>query len=192
MDVSNNLAEAPSWSAQVAVAAARLEAPGKIAIACIFLCWFLLDTLVVTLGSLQHGVRFYDMSAVIADPSRMFFGFQGWGHRTAFGLLCVFCLAAPVLPHFRQARPLWLMYLAPLALMGICGALLLWRTSGQFIAAPSDAGGIGGNLVQFANGLVHHGSTLVSRHISIGVGGYLAFVACLVLALRGIRRYRSP
>jgi hypothetical protein len=192
MDVSNNLVEAPSWSSQVAAAAARLEAPGKIAIACIFLCWFLLDTLVVTLGSLQHGVRFYDMSAVIADPSRMFFGFHGWTHRAAFGVLCLVCLAAPVLPHFRQTRMLWLMYLAPLALMGICAALLLWRTSGQFIAAPSDAGGIGGNLVQFANGLVHHGSALVSRHISIGVGGYLAFVASLVLALRGIRRYRSP
>jgi hypothetical protein len=192
MEVSNNLVEAPSWSAQVAAAGARLEAPAKIAIACIFLCWFLLDTLVITLGSLQHGVRFYDMSAVIADPARMFFGFHGWGHRAAFGLLCLVCLAAPLLPHFRQARMLWLAYLAPLALMGICGALLLWRTSGEFIAAPGDAGGIAGNLVQFANGLVHHGSSLVSRHISVGVGGYLALVACLVLALRGIRRYRSP
>jgi hypothetical protein len=191
MDVSNNLAEPPSWSAKVAAAAAQIEAPGKIAIAAIFLCWFLLDTLVVTLGSLQHGVRFYDMSALIADPSRMFFGFQGWAHRAAFGLLCIVCLAAPILPHFRQGRMLWLVYLAPLALMGVCGALLVWRTSGQFIAAPSDASGIGGNLVQFANGLVHHGSTLISRHISIGVAGYLAFVASLVLALRGIRQYRG-
>src|ERR1700754_545668 len=98
------------------------DAASKIAILCIFASWFFLDTLVATLGSLQHGVRFFDMSAVIADPSRMFFGFSGWQHRAGFGLLCLACLAAPILPHLRSARALWLTYLAPLVLMGICAA----------------------------------------------------------------------
>jgi hypothetical protein len=39
---------------------------------------------------------------------------------------------------------------------------------------------------------VQRGSDLVSRHVSIGVGGYLALIACIVLALRGIRRFRNP
>jgi hypothetical protein len=169
----------------------QIGTAGKVAIACIFLSWFLLDTLVVTLGALQHGVRFFDMSAVIADPSRMFFGFHGWAHRVGFAVVCVACLAAPVLPHWRREKILWLSYLAPITLMAICGALLSWRTSGEFIAAPNDVGRIGGNLVQFANDLVHHGSTLITRHVSIGVGGYLAFAASLVLALHGIHRLRG-
>lgn len=169
----------------------RIEAASKIAIGCIFLSWFFLDTLVVTLGSLQHGVRFFDMSAVIADPSRIFFGFSGWAHRAGFGLLCVACLGAPILPHLRRGKALWLAYSAPLALMAICAALLFWRTAGQFVAAPIDKSRIAGSVAQFANDLVHHSSTQIMRHVSIGIGGYLAVVACLVLALRGVRQFRS-
>ena len=167
----------------------RIDAAGKIAIVCIFLSWFFLDTLIVTLGSLQHGVRFFDMSSVIGDPSRMFFGFRGWAHRAAFGLLCLACLGAPILPHLRPARALWLAYLAPLVLMGICAALLFSRTSGQFVAAPIDSAQIAGSVAQFANDLVHH-SSLMMRHVSVGIGGYLGMVASLVLALRGIRHFR--
>jgi hypothetical protein len=168
----------------------RIAAVSKIAIVCIFLSWFFLDTLIVALGSLQHGVRFFDMSAVIADPSRMFFGFSGWAHRAGFGLLCLACLGAPLAPHLRPGRALWLAYLAPLALMGICAALLFWRTSGQFVAAPIDSAQIAGSVAQFANDLVHH-SSLMTRHVSVGVGGYLGFIASVVLALRGIRYFRA-
>jgi hypothetical protein len=166
------------------------EAVSKIAIVCIFVSWFFLDTLVASLGSLQHAVRFFDMSAVIADPSRIFFGFSGWAHRLGFGALCLACLVAPILPYMRTARALWLTHLAPLALMGICAALLLWRTSGQFVAAPTDSGAIAGTVAQLANNLVHHSSARIMRHVSIGIGGYLALFASLVLALRGARQVR--
>jgi len=86
---------------------------------------------------------------------------------------------------------LWLSYIAPLALMVICAVLLFARTSGEFIAAPGNTGRVGGNVIQFANDLVHHGGDLVARHVSLGVGAYLALVASIVLALRGIRRFRS-
>jgi len=190
MELSSNLAEQP-FGARLASAASRVEMAGKIAIIGIFVGWFFLDTLVVTLGSLQHGVRFFDMSAVIADPSRMFFGFTGWAHRAAFGVLCLACVAAPILAHLRRGRALWFTYLAPLALMGICTVLLFWRTSGQFVAAPNDAEHMAGTVVQFANDLVHHSSTRMTRHVSIGVGGYLALLASLLLALRGARQFRG-
>jgi hypothetical protein len=190
MDVSSHLAE-PPFSARLAAAASHVEVASKIAIACILLSWFFLDTLVVTLGSLQHGVRFFDLSAVIADPSRMFFGFNGWAHRAAFGVLCLVCLGAPILPHLRSGRGLWLAYAAPLVLMGFCAALLFWRTSGQFVAAPSDANQMAGTVVEYATDLVRHSSTAMTRHVSIGTGGYLGLVASLVLALRGARQFRS-
>ena len=194
MDAPGNLQTAapPTLAARLLKAAGQIELASKIAIVCVFFGWFLVDTLVVTLGSLQHGVRFFDISAVIADPSRMFFGLQGSAHRVFFIPLCLVCITAPLLPHFsRNSRVLWLTYIAPLTLMLICGALLVVRTSGEFIAAPSNAGRVAGNLVQFANDLVHHGSDLVARHVSIGIGGYLALAAGIVLALRGVRRFRS-
>jgi hypothetical protein len=194
MDAPGNLQTAtpPTVIARLFRAAAQIELASKVAIVCVVFGWFLVDTLVVTLGSLQHGVRFYDISAVIADPSRMFFALQGSLHRTFFIPLCMACILAPLLPHFRSVRVLWLSYVAPLALMVICAVLLYSRTSGEFIAAPGNAGRVGGNLIQFANDLVHHGGDLVARHVSIGVGGYLALVAAIVLALRGVRRFRNP
>ena len=192
MDAPENLQTAgPStFVARLLNAAGQIELTSKIAMVCVFFGWFLVDTLVVTLGSLQHGVRFFDMSAVIADPSRMIFGLHGSLHRAFFIPLCIVCIFAPLLPHFRRMRMLWLSYIAPLALMLICGTLLFSRTSGEFIAAPSHAGRVGGNLIQFANDLVHHGGDLVARHVAIGVGGYLALAASLVLALQGIRGLR--
>ena len=193
METSGNVQTAPppTLAARLLKAAGQIELASKIAMVCVFFGWFLVDTLVVTLGSLQHGVRFFDMSAVIADPSRMFFGLPGSAHRILFIPLCMVCILAPLLPHFRRMRALWLSYLAPLALMLICGALLFSRTSGEFIAAPGNAGRIGGNLIQFANDLVHHGGDLVARHVAIGVGGYLALAASLVLALQGMHALRT-
>jgi hypothetical protein len=169
----------------------ELETAAKFALLCIILGWFMIDTLVVTLGSLQHGVRFFDMSAVIADPTRLFFGIQAPFHRVFFGLVCILCLGAPVLPHLRRERITWLGYLAPLILMLVCGALLYSRTSSEFFGTSSDASAVGGELLRFANKFARQNTSLVARHISIGVGGYLAFVASVVLALRGLRRYRA-
>jgi hypothetical protein len=192
MDAPGNLQTAapPTLAARLLKAAGQIELASKIAMVCVFFGWFLVDTLVVTLGSLQHGVRFFDISAVIADPSRMFFGLPGSAHRILFIALCMVCIFAPLLPHFHRRRALWLSYLAPLALMLICGALLFSRTSREFIAAPGTVSRIGGNLVQFANDLVHHGGDLVARHVAIGVGGYLALAASLVLVLQGARGFR--
>jgi hypothetical protein len=193
MDAPDSLhSAAPDKSAvSLLEAAGQIDLASKIAIACVFFGWFLLNTLVVTLGSLQHGVRFFDISAVIADPSRVFFGLQGSLHRLFFIPLLAVCLFAPLLPHFRRGKVLWLSYAAPLALMTACGVLLFSRTSGEFIAAPSNAGRVGGNLIQFANDLVHRGGDLVARHVSIGIGGYLALAASIVLTLQGVRRLRG-
>jgi len=199
MQIQGNLetVEQPTLLSRLTRAAAQLETPSKFALLCIFFGWFLIDTLVVTIGSLQHGVRFFDMSAVIADPTRLFFGIQGSSRRIFFGLICILCLLAPVLPHLRRGRDLpggranWLAYCAPLALMVICGALLYSRTSSELFAASQGVGSAGNSLIRFANDWVRHGTGLVTRHVSVGIGGYLALVAGLVLALRGARHFRN-
>ena len=169
-------------------ALAKLDASSKLAIVCVAAGWFFIDTLVVSLGSLQHGVRFFDMSAVIADPARLFFGVDSALQRLLFGLICLFCLAAPLAPHLVKNRLARLAYLAPLALIVVCGALLYSRTPGEFFATPSNPNAANGGFIGFANDLVHQGSGLAFKHISISAGGYLALVGSIVLAVHGIRR----
>lgn len=168
----------------------ELGGTAQVAMICIAVGWFFMNTLTVTLSALEHGVRFFDLSAVIADPTRLFFDVDTPWHRMAFGLTCLACLAAPLTPHWVKQRSAWLCYLAPLALMLICAALLYLRTSGEFFENPSDANSLSGNLIQFANGLVRRGSDLMSRHISVGVGGYLALIGSVALAVQGVRRFR--
>jgi hypothetical protein len=169
----------------------KLDSAGVVALFCIFLSWFFIDTFTVTLGSLQHGVRFYDVPAVIADPTRMFFGTATTFRTILFGALCVFCLLLPIAVYWRGERWTWFTLCAPLILMLVCGLLLYSRTSGEFFATPTNAVGVSGNLIHFANGLVHRGSGAVARHVNIGAGGYAAFVASLVLAISGVRGFKK-
>lgn len=166
-------------------ALARLELSSKLAMLCIFFGWFFMNTLEVSVGSLLHGVRFLDMSAVIADPTRMFFGGDTPGHHIVFALTCLACLSAPLVAHLMKTRAGWLGHLAPLALMVTCGGLLYWRTSGELIVAPEDTASLTGSLLHLASSLAHRGTDLVARHVSIAAGSYLAVIGCLVLAFQG-------
>jgi hypothetical protein len=177
-------------------AVSELEASSKLALVCVAMGWFFMNTLVASLGSLQHGVRFIDMSAIIADPTRLFFGVNAAFHRIVFGLICLACLLAPLAPHLelapyvRQRKFLWLGYAVPLALMLVCGVLLYVRTTGDFFADPGDPNSMTGSLMHFANDLVRRGSDMVSRHIAVGSGAYLALLGSSVLASQGVRRLR--
>jgi hypothetical protein len=71
-----------------------------------------------------------------------------------------------------------------------CGALLFSKTSSEFFSALSDVNSLGGSALRLAYDLVHRGSGLVSKHVSIGTGGYLAFAGSLILAVQGIHRLR--
>jgi hypothetical protein len=181
---------APTPFEKLSRAVSQIDRVSLLALLAIFIGWFFVDTLAVTLGSLRHGVRFFDISAAVADPTRIFFGVDGSFQRILFGFVCLICLSAPLLPHWRAARWAWLAYLAPLVLMVICGALLYSRTSGEFFSAPADAGSLGGNVIRFANDLVRRSTGLVSRHVSVGVGGYLAFAGAMALAAQGMRHLR--
>jgi hypothetical protein len=179
---------ADSGLARLWRAAGRLETSSKWAIVCIVVGWFFTDTLVTSLASLHRGIRFFYLPAVIADPTRMFFGVDYSMQSALFSLVCLACVLAPVAAHLSTHRFARFGYLAPLILMGLCGAILYSKTSGDFFAAPSD-NGIGTSVVHLANRLVARGSDLASRHVTIGVGGYLAAIASAVLAVQGIRGY---
>jgi hypothetical protein len=150
------------------------EVSSRLAVAGILIGWFVIDYLVVSLGSLHHGVRFFDMSAMIADPARLFLGVDSSMQRLMFSLICLACLAAPLAaPQLIRNRVAWLAYLAPLALVVLCAALLYSRTSAGF----------------FADDIARHGGGLAAQHISLGAGGYLALIGSLFLGIQGVRRF---
>jgi hypothetical protein len=192
MDTPRSLDATPATTPfdRLTKAVAQIDGVSMLALLAIFFGWFFLDTLAVTLGSLRHGVRFFDISAAVADPTRIFFGVDGTLQRVVFGFICLICLCVPLLPHWRATRAAWLAYLAPLALMMTCGALLYSRTSGEFFSAPAGTASLGGSVIRFANDLVHRSTGLVSRHVAVAVGGYLAFAGALVLAAQGMRHLR--
>jgi hypothetical protein len=175
--------------ARIVAAAGELDAGSKFALICIFFAWFFIDTLEVSVGSIKHGVRFFDASAVIADPTRMFFSIDTSFGVILFALICCLCLMAPLAPHIWRNRLAWLAYLLPLLLIVVCGLLLYSKTSGEILATPSDASALRGSVMNLANKILQRGSDLVARHITVGAGGYVALLGSLVLAYQGVRRF---
>jgi hypothetical protein len=45
--------------------------------------------------------------------------------------------------------------------------------------------------MRLANNLVRRGSGVVSRHVTVGAGGYLALIGSVVLGLQGVKRFRQ-
>ncbi|HEY6482445.1 MAG TPA: hypothetical protein VIY54_02860 [Steroidobacteraceae bacterium] len=148
--------------------------------------WFWLDALVATFGPVHHAAHFYDFPLVIQDPKWLITGLGGaHGAGTLlFGLLCVAAIAAPLLPRLGYRRAAWLSASAPLLLMLLCSILLYVRASSVHIESAT-LGRVGDYLARLANGTVTWAGDVVARHIAIGAGGYLAFLASLWLTLRG-------
>lgn len=167
----------------------RLNVPDKLALVCIFFGWFLLSTVVVSLGALQHSVRFFDLGAVIADPARLFYGVDSVSKRIAFGAVCFAALCAPFWPSVDGRRQAWLGYMAPLLLMLVCGVVLYVKTSGEMFADPARADSVAHTVIRFANVMARHGGSLVARHITVGAGAYLSLLGSVFLSVRGARGY---
>jgi hypothetical protein len=176
---------------RIITAAGELNLVSKFAILCVFFAWFFIDTLEVSIGSLKHGVRFFDASAVIADPTRMFFSIDTSFGVVLFALVCCLCLMGPLLPHLWRHRVAWLGYLLPLALIVVCGLLLYTKTSGDLLTTPVDASGLRVGVMNLANKILQRGSDLIARHISVGAGGYVALLGSLVLGFQGLRRFSN-
>lgn len=171
----------------------RVDAVAVGAAVCIVLGWFVLSTLDTNLSGMRLSFHFYDMWTVLAHPSRLVTGLTD-GDRlkgALFGAVCLAALAGVFVPHPRDSGRVRVAYLAPLVLMIACGAVLYERTSGDLFAATSDPGSLGAHLTALANEVAGRISAAVSRHISLGLGAYLAFVASLVLAARALPKPRA-
>ena len=171
----------------------RLDAASALAMICIFMGWFVLDTLRVTVGPLIHRVRFYDMAAIISNPVQVFAGIDGAHayYAVPFGLLCLAAILGPLLPRIWRNRTAWLASLTPLSLIMFCALLLVVRASGDFLSTTNDQGVVASGVLRLANGLLRRGGDIATRRLSIAAGAYLALIGSAFLAVRGVQRYRS-
>ena len=166
----------------------RVDPLVLIAVAAIFLGWFVLDTLVIRIGPVRHTVKFYELLAVIIDPSRVLTGLDS-GHlfsSTAFGLVCAtLVLACHVrsLPP-RRLRPM--LVCAPLLLMLLTAFLLFVRLPGDLFADPGRGAPILSDLVRLANDVFNRGAAAITR-ASTGAGLWISGTACVLLAWKGYR-----
>jgi hypothetical protein len=164
-----------------------------IAAACLLLGWFFLNTLVTEVGPQRLTFRFYNMLSLIGNPARIITGIpEGHGLESFFfGLVCLAAASAIFAPYLSSRRAAWLACVIPLALMIACGLWLYLKSSQDVIADTDRYGQLGSQVIQFANQLTNRLGAVVARRVSVGMGGYVAFVASALLALRGVLRFKN-
>jgi hypothetical protein len=164
-----------------------------IALVCLVVGWFFLATLVTTVGPVKQKYHFFDMLTVMLNPAWLLYG-MGSSHpleSVAFGLLDLVVLVLPIVPFVVRKRSAWLLSVAPLALMLLSGYALYKRTSGPYFATTERAGRWASALVNFGNAVAQGVGDAAARHISVGLGAYLALLAALFLAVKGLRTFRA-
>ncbi len=171
-------------------AAKRWDPLTWLAVVCLLLGWFYVKCLIVWVSGIEHGVRFYDLPAIILKPTQLIFGVRHGYVLLAlpFGALCLACVYALTLPYQeRPRREWWLLHLLPFALLVGCYALLYHRTGHDLINTDPDT--VAGDLTRLTNSIWNRGTALVARHVAVAGGAYVALAGSLFLAARGVRRY---
>jgi len=181
----------PSDGAPVATnAAARaIDSPVLIAVATIFIGWFLLDTVSMTFGALRLDFRFYHLAAIILRPTRLLTGIDGAGEvwTLLFSLICLASLAAALVPGWLRPPSGRLGCLAPLLLMLVCGGALYYETSRDSFAVATESN-VTNALASLANLMVRRAGAIVARQVRVDAGAWLSAVGAVYLAWAGWRR----
>jgi hypothetical protein len=167
--------------------------PDVVAIACIVLIavgWFLLSTLVFTVGRVAQPTHFYQMLAVLNHPGMLLVGVSSAAgfEVVLFSLLCLGVLVAALMPHF-SARGAWWSGWLPLLLMLVC-LIALYSGGTPERAAQAAAGGdsLGGQLMRLAHAAMQDAmqsaQLQAANHVRPGAGGVLSILASVALAVR--------
>jgi len=185
-------AATPTGLGSVDAARARGRRIELICVACLLLGWFGLAAVVTDLGDFSVRLEFYQLWSVLEHPARLFTGLQsGDGAQSfAFGVICVAAVLAVFLPYRLPHPAAWLGQLAPLALMLTCGVVLYRESRAELLADAGQYGAAGSQILHWANSLADRLSGMATRRTTAGLGAYLSGLASLVLAARGLSRYR--
>ncbi|MFI4913898.1 MAG: hypothetical protein ACHQAR_01740 [Steroidobacterales bacterium] len=158
-----------------------------IALALIAVGWFGMNSIVVSLGRLSQGTRFYQLLAVIHHPAQLVAGVGESWETPIFAALCLAVLAAGLFPYFSARRSARLASLLPLALMCTCAYLLY--SSGSMSQPPSEdvPNTLRGDLLRMAQHALARAQDRMAGHVGVGAGAYLSLLSSTFLAWRGMR-----
>ena len=165
-------------------AAPQFRYPVLTAQGLVFIGWFLLDAVKTTLGSAALDFHFYDMAAIIANPLRLLTGVgtDAGILTTPFALLCLAVIVAPLLPVISRGPLAALARFAPLVLMVACASILYYQTRQDTFIVAQNSNDVTASLTRLANVLTRRAGGLVSRHIVVGAGSWVAGCGALLLA----------
>ncbi len=167
--------------------------PSLAAIAAIGVGWFMLDAVALQAGLVTVRFRFYELATLMFRPPHLLTGVRDsdLGLTIPFGLTCCAAIAAALAPRF-SAHPLARLGLfAPLALMLICGAILYGQASADTFGAAPEANSVGQALASLGNALTRRTGAVVSQHLAVGAGSWLAAIGAAYLAYVGVRGWRE-
>jgi hypothetical protein len=152
-----------------------IDSPVLIAVAAIFIGWFLLDTVSMSYGVLRLDFRFYHLAAIIERPARLLTGIDGAGEvwSMLFSLVCLASLAAALVPGWLRLPGGWLGCLAPLVLMLVCGGTLYYETSRDTFAVATNST-VTNALSNLANLVVRRAGGFVARQVRVDAGAWLS------------------
>lgn len=171
---------------------ARFGLPTLIAMTALLVGWFFLNSVWVQMSQ-QYGVgmSFWKILGVINTPGGLMTGLGvADGSAGLYGFFCLVAFAAPLAAYFWNDRRAHLGGLLPLLFMVLVGWMIYKGVSDGMKHAQGVAGMLGS--AEAGRMMENMGSEMLSaalRSISMGAGVYVAVLASLFLAARGLIKF---
>lgn len=171
---------------------ARFGLPTLMAMAALLVGWFFLNTVWVQMSQ-QYGVgmSFWKILGLINTPGGLMTGPGGADSGSGlYGFFCLIALAAPLAAYFWNDRRAHLGGLLPLLFMVFVGAMIYKGVSDGMKQAQGVAGMLGNaDASRIAESMGNEMLREALRAMSMGAGLYVAILASLFLAGRGLINY---
>ena len=167
---------------------ARFGLPMLAAMGALFVGWFFLNTVWVQMSpGFGVGLSFWKILGAVNAPDGMMAGMgNANGSAGLYGFFCIVALAAPLAPQFWKDRRAHLGGVLPLVFMVFVAVMIYMGISDGMKQAQGMASGFGGDAGRMAAEMGKEMLATALRAISVGTGCYVALVASLYLAFKGV------
>lgn len=153
--------------------------------------WFVFNAINIRVtGQYSTGFSFWKLLGMLNSPAGFMQAIEGGGFgggTGAYGLFAVIALCGPLLPFVLRHRLAWLGNLLPLAfIVVVCLSAYLGMADGMRQAQGAALAFGGQQAARMAEEMASTMMTEALRAVSFGLGAYLAMIASLYFAGRGV------
>lgn len=171
---------------------ARFGVSTLVALGALVVGWFFLNTVWIQVSSSYgEGMSLWKILGMLNAPGGVLAGLNGTpGSSGLYGVLCVVALLAPLAPHAWNDRRAHLGGVLPLAFMALVALMVYLGISAGMTQAQGLAGGLAGQSAQrMIDSMGKEMLRAALQALSIGAGFYLAVLASLYLAGKGLIKF---